>query len=127
MPMQVHQARLLLQMEAPGADLTVGAPPALLDAAAAVWRQAARVVTVSEFHRDVSATLMAMGIPCASEALHATLHLSGCWLFSGNQRSLLKFIPKPAEQSSCEPQRRVSLILEPRSCCDPGVGPDATL
>jgi len=61
----VHQARLLLQMEAPGADLADGAPSALLEAAAGVWTQAARVVTVSDFHRDVAATLAAMGIPCA--------------------------------------------------------------
>ena len=64
--LQVHQARLLLQVEAPGADLADGAPATLLDAAAAVWSQAARVVTVSDFHRDVAATLAAMGIQCAS-------------------------------------------------------------
>ncbi len=53
-------------MEAPGADLSSGAPAALLDAAAGVWTQAARVVTVSDFHRDVAATLAAMGIPCVT-------------------------------------------------------------
>jgi hypothetical protein len=63
-------------MEAPGADLTVGTPPALLDAAGAVWCAAARVVTISEFHRDVSATLNAMAIPCAPDSSHADLQLS---------------------------------------------------
>lgn len=62
---QIHQAQLLLQMEAPGADLEAGAPAGLLSAAHQVWTEAAKQVTISDFHRDVSATLRAMGIECA--------------------------------------------------------------
>lgn len=61
----MHQAQLLLQMEVPGADLAAGAPAGLLAAAAAVWTEAAKQVTISDFHRDVSATLRAMAVECA--------------------------------------------------------------
>ena len=63
---QVHQARLLLEMEVPGADLAARAPEGLLAAAQSIWTESAKQVTISDFHRDVSATLHAMSIECAS-------------------------------------------------------------
>ena len=66
--LQVHQAKLLIELEASctdgGLHLTA-APGGLLDAAAALWATTVRRVHISEFHADVAAQLRAMGIPCA--------------------------------------------------------------
>ena len=65
---QVHQARLLLELEYPGVDLTKDAPDGLLSAAEIVWIESAKQVTISDFHRDVSTTLHAMSVECAHPA-----------------------------------------------------------
>lgn len=73
---QVHQARLLLEMESPGADLAKDAPEGLLSAAQHVWTESAKQVTISDFHRDVSATLHAMTIECGPPLWKASHHPS---------------------------------------------------
>jgi len=60
-PWQVHQARLLMELEA-GAPLD--GPPGLLQEAAALWGTTVRRVHISEFHADVAAQLRVMGVPC---------------------------------------------------------------
>ena len=66
--LQVHQAKLLMELEAGRTDgglHPTAAPAGLLDAAAALWGRTVRRVHISEFHADVAAQLRAMGIPCA--------------------------------------------------------------
>lgn len=70
---QVHQARLLMELEAgPGAGPLTG-PDGLLEAAAALWGATVRRVHISEFHADVAAQLRAMGLPCVTAPLTSYL------------------------------------------------------
>lgn len=61
--MQVHQARLLMELEGGSAGTQpLAGPDGLLEAAAALWGATVRRVHISEFHADVAAQIRAMGI-----------------------------------------------------------------
>ena len=65
---QVHQARLLMELEAgagEGGDTKpLAGPGGLLGQAATLWGATVRRVHISEFHSDVAAHLRIMGVPC---------------------------------------------------------------
>jgi hypothetical protein len=65
---QVFQAYLLLKAEDPDANLEAGRG-ALLEAACQVWKAQVLNVHISDFHRDVSRCLGALGVQHCNEQL----------------------------------------------------------